>query len=757
MRFVSLAIIALSAASGCSVATLMGPVKVGVLLPITGPNANDFDLALEMARKRINMAGGIRGRHLELVYRDLGPPNDSVEQTVAFAKEFVGDSSIQAVIGTDYDDTTEAIAKMFIDAQKLLVSPAATTAELIRQYGGGKFLWRTLESDVAQAQVMVAYAKSHHAKSMAVLATSDLYGKTFFDGIPRAAANIGMAITDTLRVYQGGDDCAKAMQMLRDNGIAKQRDEDKASADAAVRERGETSPDTAYFPDWLVLIPNSEAQQICMIREARKAFAQRTPQLFFSDGGQHANVWQKLKELNIPTDGILGTSIEASLTSHFDEVFSRETGIAIPSARGSYTAQTFDALLMVAYAMQRANLQPYDKLGQAFWDIATLDSKNADVQTEWQNIPDALQALAAGKSVYVRGATGNLQWDHKRGVDLLESTYAVWEMRGSQQIYRKDPEHYLVRGKQSKGVSAALTAASIAYRQTLSETGRFYSPKGPRGNLWALIAATSSTFANYRHQADALRFYRTLRNNGVSDDHILFVAADDIANNPKNPVPGTVYNAPDGPNLYHPRDQQIDYLLADILKRDRLGEGGADHLLRMLSGDASDSVPKVLTPRPDDNVVVFLVGHGGDSGLLVGGDTAESAEQSHGSFVTPPRLAEAVEKLHRKGYRQIWLAVEACHSGVLGRNLKAPGALLLTGSNANEDSFSNGYDPATQIWLSDEFASAVNAQLETAMNTSFFDGYDMLYQSVPMSHVSAFNSLNFGDTRSVPFADFVIP
>ncbi len=738
-----------------------GPVKIGVLLPLTGPNENDFNLPLNMALKRINAAGGVRGHQVELVYSDLGRFADTVDGGVSAAQQFLNDDSIQAVIGTDQDDTTDALASAFIDKKKLLVSPSATTRELIQQFGGEKYFWRTVESDVSQAEVMLEYAFSHGATSVAVLATSNLYGQTFFDAIPDRAVEVGLQVTGALRIGEKETDCAAAMQRLRDNGVAAGRANALAKAtdesdvkDQLFAEDETTNPDSNYYPDWLYLVPRTEDQATCMIEQARKLFAAKVPQLFFPDGGQYKGLWKKLVAKGEDPTGILGTSVEAATSTGFEEVFSKETGVTIPGVDASYSAQAFDALMMIAYAMQRANLQTGEKLAQAFWDLATLDPDNSDVTIDWQDIGGALDAIAAGKRVYVTGATGNLQWDEKLGVDLLETTYAVWRIDGEKQVYNK--EDYFVRGKGEAGVSAVLQTAAAAHRNKLALTGDAPPPPiDPAKDVWALVGATSSGIANYRHQADALRFFHILRTYGVPRTHIILFLADDILTNPKNPTPGKIENVPNGPDLYAPPD----YYLSDLTKDGK----GAKHILEILAGEANitrnnGNIGPVIQSNDQSNVVVFIVGHGGDDGVLVGGDTSEAAESGRGSFITPRDLGAKVNAMHtQKRYRELWMIVEACHAGVLGRNFNAPLAFLITGANAHENSFAANYDRSVNTWVADEFAAAFSSQLEGAANPNLHALYNLLYNSVKLSHVSAFNAGRFVDPRKVPASDFVRP
>ncbi len=59
--------------------TESGPIKIGVLLPLTGAQANFGEMeknSYEMVKEKVNAAGGIKGRNLEFVYEDdTGKPD----------------------------------------------------------------------------------------------------------------------------------------------------------------------------------------------------------------------------------------------------------------------------------------------------------------------------------------------------------------------------------------------------------------------------------------------------------------------------------------------------------------------------------------------------------------------------------------------------------------------------------------------------------------------------------------------------------
>ena len=237
--------------------------------------------------------------------------------------------------------------------------------------------------------------------------------------------------------------------------------------------------------------------------------------------------------------------------------------------------------------------------------------------------------------------------------------------------------------------------------------------------------------------------YQRLRANGVPADHIVVVMADDLARNKRNKRPGTVINAVGGPNLYH--DVRADYAPTRIT---------ADDLFDILQGRTSADTPKVLGSGPTDDVYVYMAGHGNQNGLYLGlGDVVPAQNQRY-SVVSPAALQGAVDAMAaRHQYRRLLVAVEACEGGVLGENLDAPGALLLSAAGPIEDSLSANYDASLDTWLADQF-SYQYWMTSAAATMSVSALYQRVYLDVDGSHPSAYGS-QFGNPSAVPIGEFL--
>jgi len=187
-----------------------GPLRIGVLLPFSGPDAEDFRLPLRFALDAVN-AAGVDGRRVELVEKDIGKTNIDND-----AQAFADDPSILAVIGPDTSRRTYSVASTFVEAKKVLVTPSATSADLFRAFSKYGTFWRTVESDVAQVRVLLDLAKRGGAKRVALLTPDDDYGDTFFTWFGFVATEDGLTADIPVRYNASDPGCASSVdQALR--------------------------------------------------------------------------------------------------------------------------------------------------------------------------------------------------------------------------------------------------------------------------------------------------------------------------------------------------------------------------------------------------------------------------------------------------------------------------------------------------------------------------------------------------------------
>lgn len=686
-------------AAGLLLATLLGscappeqaPLRVGVLLPLSGAGDVGWREPLEMALRSVNRAGGPAGRRVELVEQDVA----SVGLQSA-AQALLDDTSVVAVIGPDTSSALMDVAPRFVAARKPIVSPSATSGEIFRAFGGRTYVWRTVQSDVAQAKALLLLARRAGATRVALVSSLDAYGNTFFDWVGFFATELGMEVARLARFAP------------------------RADCSLAVTEA------LAAAPDLLLVTTAQPEDAICVARRAR-ALAPST-RLLFGDAGNFPAFVAGLGPL---AEGIEGTAPSPDPVGGFEVAYEVLHGHAPPA----YAANVHDALLLVAFGLERSGGQGGEALATSMKEVVS--GRGARTGWDRQGVAGTLAALRRGERPDLVGASGPLDFDETLFTDPVATTYVHWRVDHGRYV----PVESLSTGEAGRSLSIDRSFASERLLQDVAAGGG-YAP-GPRTGAWALIVALSSGWENYRHQADALAQYQLLRANGFRDDRIVLVMADDLAAHPANREPGVVRNVAGGPDLRG--GAVVDHALAGL---------DAGDLLSILAGRRTARLPAVIESGPGDDVYAFFVGHGNASGMLVGATSGAGG----GSFVTPEDLAATVDEMFQQGrYRRLLVVVETCHGGVMGTRLTAPGALLLAGANPVESSFAAAYDPAVGQWLADQFALQLVTVARSAPERRLDELYRDLFLRVSGSHVTLYNSRGFGGAGAATLGEFLVP
>lgn len=179
-----------------------GPVKLGVVVPLTGDGASygiPIRRAGELAVEEINAAGGIAGAPLEVVWED--GKCDAKEGTAA-AQKLINVDQVKVIFGGVCSSETLAMAPLAEAAKVLIVSPSATSPDLT---AAGDFVFRTAPSDAAAGSVAAeyAYAKMGAKKAAVISQTTDYAQGLRKVFTARLAALGGTIVAD--ETYNNGD------------------------------------------------------------------------------------------------------------------------------------------------------------------------------------------------------------------------------------------------------------------------------------------------------------------------------------------------------------------------------------------------------------------------------------------------------------------------------------------------------------------------------------------------------------------------
>jgi phosphatidylinositol glycan class K len=222
-----------------------------------------------------------------------------------------------------------------------------------------------------------------------------------------------------------------------------------------------------------------------------------------------------------------------------------------------------------------------------------------------------------------------------------------------------------------------------------NSSGRFPSTQ-PHSNNWAVLVETSIFWHNYRHVANVLSMYHTVRRLGIPDSQIILMIADDMACNTRNSNPGTIYNNRNHNLNMYGSEIEVDY---------RGYEVSVENFIRVLTGRHHEGVPRSKRLMTDErsNVLIYMTGHGGDE-FLKFQDFEEICSRD---------LADAFEQMWEKGrYNELLFVVDTCQATTLYKHFRSPNVLAAGSSSKGQNSYSHHTDYKLGVAMIDRFTYA---------------------------------------------------
>ena len=136
-------------------------------------------------------------------------------------------------------------------------------------------------------------------------------------------------------------------------------------------------------------------------------------------------------------------------------------------------------------------------------------------------------------------------------------------------------------------------------------------------NNWAVLVCTSRFWFNYRHVANTLAMYHTVKRLGIPDSQIILMLADDMPCNARNAYKTQVFHVPEAERGRRGGAPQLNLYGAHVEVDYRGAEVTVEALLRVLTGRHAPGVPasKRLGTDERSNVFLYMSGHGGDEFL----------------------------------------------------------------------------------------------------------------------------------------------
>jgi len=190
------------------------PIKIGVAAPITDKWAEygkGFEVATQMAADKINGAGGINGRMIELVVMDSkGDPKEATD----IARRFTEDEDIIAVVGDFSSTCCMATAPIYTEAKMVQLSPTASHPDYA---GMSEYMFGVMGRQDAEGPFVAKYLANKYlgSEKLAVLYLNNDWGVAAHTNILKGAEEIGLEVVALENFVDGEKDFTATLTKIR--------------------------------------------------------------------------------------------------------------------------------------------------------------------------------------------------------------------------------------------------------------------------------------------------------------------------------------------------------------------------------------------------------------------------------------------------------------------------------------------------------------------------------------------------------------
>ncbi len=693
----ALLVILCIAVQGCSDETPPSERHADVIhrIVVVMPGGNDarWHRTVEWALENIRNArrGFPDKMEIEVEWHDEADP-----ELETYLRRVAEDDEYEAVVGPMESAHAAIAAKWMKESRKPLILPIATSTELQRLYAGCPNVWHLCQSDITQSEILIAQAHNCGYSQVSLLTSADDYGRSFSDWFAYQATELGITVGE-VRTYSDPSELRGCVEYFAHEGYAPL---------SMLLFAPSSSEDAIAFDDAIGRLKEETARL-------------RFPEVICSDIVHSPDLAGRLKNLRYE-----GVSPSASPASGFATAYRGRYGEEAASGE----AHLFDAVTMLAYAFEA--MTDGEGLNDALRRVIDNDGDEHGWLAEDMRL--AMSELRQGGEPGLSGVTGDWTFDSANRTVILNTTYLHWILSDGEYI----PVEYLSTDGGHRTTSTMQIWAEAADRlQNFDNSGTAPEYAALEGHH-AVIVAASDTWANYRHQADAMAMYQLLRRHGYADENIIVIAEDNLADDPRNIWPGEVRVRPDGADVH--AALKVDYHLSSL---------SIDDFEDIMTGNQHSGLPSTLQSDNHDNVVLFWCGHGNLNQLCWG-----SRAIMEGS-----RMRRIVERMADAGrFRKLLIVMDACYSGTIGEACEGvPGVLVMTAADANESSKADVKNLDMGIWLSNGFTRAFQEAVDANPAISMRDLYYEVARRTLGSHATIYNATASGNLFRESFDEYL--
>ena len=721
-------------------------INVDVILPEA--IRQQWQNSIDWAQENIAMAQNKQKNQVRLNLRYHDEDTEDLDN-LAYQLTHPGeaDDTCHAIIGPYHSDNAMDVLKYARQKRLPVVMPTCTSAELQRMNARNTYAWFLTESDLTQCEIMLSIAHAMDATDVALIYSDDTYGNSFKDWFPYFATEQELhIINDGSTTFKSGDDIRDFLTRISRNCngekvflcVALSGSKDYYDIGEQLKRFCFSAPDDIYCPLFYLIYADTSLDK------------------------DFLDIWDDQSYFDY------GICPSGSMNYGFPQAYEGRFG------RRPYNgdAQIYDALSIIAAGAARQIASPdeclingspvvyYEKPYEpGLTDyMRSVVSSTKGMPTEWSvnGLATAFSEIAAGRDIDMDGATGNLFFDQDSHTKILNTTYMVWSLNeGNPSDDKVFPLLYLsTSGSANDASTTQFWQLEKRWKQQFEDDDIGHN-LGEVEDRWAVVISPSTTWGNYRHQADAFAMYQTLRNHGYDDDHIVLIVEDNLANDSRNVFPGEIFversNDPNNTDILvndnvH-KDAVVDYHFSQL---------EPDDLADIMTGRASERLPHVIHSTDKSNVLFFWSGHGGSrEGPLWGNEDASK-------YFGTDRIRNIVTLMSGESgdserlYRRMLFAIETCYSGKWGEALSGlPDLLVLTAASPNETSKADVHDRDLGVYLSNAFARTFRREVNADNNITIYELYKQLSRTTTGSHVTIYNNKYYGSVYDETMKEFL--
>lgn len=367
-------------------------LTLGYILPESGPLAflgPPQIEAVKLAVADINAAGGVLGKEVILIGGDEAGDEAIARQT---AERLIGEG-VNAVVGAAASGMTLATISLFHDNQVVMCS-ASNTSPALTDHESNAFYFRTAPPDQGQSPILAERIVQDGYRSVAILARSDDYGRSFLDLLTADLQSQGATVTAGV-VY----------------------DANAASFTADVQQA------VAGNPDAVIIIGFDESAQVIQgLLEA----GYTADRLYGADGNKSNDLAAIVNPANPGVlAGFTGTAPGAG------KEFSDRLAPLLPNPNTIYGGQAYDCAVAIALAIIAAGTADPTVFVNQMTEVV------GNGGTVCTSFAECKGLLEAGQTIDYDGPSGPIEW-RSSGAMPSFATYEIWQTQADGSVAQID-------------------------------------------------------------------------------------------------------------------------------------------------------------------------------------------------------------------------------------------------------------------------------------------------------------------------------